>query len=288
MQGLVNLDNRTVVEVRGVDAGELLQGIITNDINSVDGQNALYAGLLTPQGKLLFDFFLLRHDERFLIDLDKSLAEDFCKRLIFYRLRAAVEIENRPDLGVAALWTDQAVEKTEGMVFSDPRMEKAGSRVILPIGNLPAMDEASLGSWHAHRIACGLPEGGADFTYGNCFPHDIGMDQLNGISFQKGCYVGQEVVSRMQHRGTARKRPMIVQSENTLPASPANVVADGVTLGRLGSVSGNLGLAEIRLDRAAAALEKSATGFMIEETKIRLFRPHWSSYGEDFEAFPVD
>ena len=215
MSELIRLENRSVIEVSGPDAHDFLQGILTNDIDGVEGNKAIYAGLLTPQGKLLFDFIVVKQEETYFFDVDADLVADLVKRLMFYKLRADVEIAI---LGMAALCAD--IDGTlnpadNAISYTDPRIDKMGSRIMM---FEPADGSCSSNpdKWLAHRIECGIPEAGLDFIHGNCFPHDIAMDQLNGIGFSKGCYVGQEVVSRMQHRGTARKRPMIVRSKEKL------------------------------------------------------------------------
>ena len=282
MTELIRLKNRSVIEVSGPDAHDFLQGILTNDIEGVHGGKAIYAGLLTPQGKLLFDFIIVKKDETFFFDVDGEQLADLVKRLMFYKLRADVEIAI---LGQAAICVriDGKISAMENAVgYADPRFNKLASRTILfePTSN-ECLNDAE--KWLEHRIELGLPEAEADFTYGSCFPHDIAMDQLNGIGFSKGCYVGQEVVSRMQHRGTARKRPMIIQASEKLPTEPANIEAEGALMGPLGSILGKNGLAQIRLDRAAKALENGKT-FNVGNIKVQVITPPWAQYGEQFKT----
>ena len=284
MSELISSGNRSIVEVSGPEARDFLQGIITNDIAKTDGADAIYAGLLTPQGKLLFDFMILKHKDHYLLDVDKSIAADLVKRLMFYKLRANVEIT--PVDQASVCWTaDRSSPETEASIsYVDPRSDKAGSRHIFLQSPQNKPCQTTPEKWLAHRIANGLPESPHDFTYGAAFPHDIGMDQLNGIGFQKGCYVGQEVVSRIQHRGTARKRPMILVATDDLPGSPAKVEANGAGVGLLGSSFGRLGLAEIRLDRAEKALNEGKT-FTVGTSQVQILKPQWATYGEAFAIY---
>ncbi len=251
------LATRGILRVRGVDARKYLQGLISNDIGKAQGDNAIHAGLLSPQGKILFDFFVVPEGDGFLIDVARDKAGELLNRLLFYRLRAQVEVEPEPFLTVAAAWGG-APERPQGaVVYADPRLPELGSRLLLPKDNALAdlgCETAGENDYHALRIKLGVPEGGRDFGFGDAFPHEALFDQLNGVDFAKGCYVGQEVVSRMEHRGTARKRIVPVEGEAPLPAPGASVEAGGLPIGTLGSVSGASGLALIRLDRAEDAL----------------------------------
>jgi folate-binding protein YgfZ len=251
------LEGRAVLRVGGPDAGKFLQGLITNDIGKAHDSAAIHAGLLSPQGKILFDFFVVPDGDGFLIDVALATADDLLKRLGFYRLRAQVEIEAKPESRVAAAWGGTPRPLTGAVVFADPRLPELGQRMILPkataIADLDCV-AAPEGDYDSLRITLGVPEGGRDYAFGDAFPHEALFDQLNGVDFAKGCYVGQEVVSRMEHRGTARKRIVPVVGEAQLPASGTSVKADGAVIGALGSVCGDAGLALIRLDRAEQAL----------------------------------
>ena len=281
MTELIRLENRGVIEVKGADARDFLQGIITNDIAGADEGRAIYAGLLTPQGKLLFDFFLFAEGTRYLIDVDSVLAGDLLKRLLFYRLRAAVEIQELKQAFICVDLAGQTKATDYPLSYQDPRLKEAGRRLFF-LESENASCEVAPEKWQAHRLALGLPEGGLDYHYGDCFPHDIAMDQLNGIGFSKGCYVGQEVVSRMRHRGTARKRPMIICAEQELTRSDIRIEIDGAKIGQIGSVYGKRALAEIRLDRAEKAMNEGKS-FTIAGEKIQILRPFWADYGKEFD-----
>ncbi len=274
------LSDRGVVGVSGADAEKLLQGLITNDVPAQSG-HATYAGLLTPQGKIQFDFFVLRTDDGFLIDVARDKAADLAKRLTIYRLRSKADIADRSDaLAVRAYWDDVDPRAADGVHFyRDPRLPQMRWRAISPAEDTPVTTAQSAGeqAYHAHRIALGVPEGGRDYVFGDTFPHEALFDQLHGVSFTKGCYVGQEIVSRMQHRGTARKRIVPVTGEGDLPASGTDVTAGDVVIGTLGSTAGRDGLALVRLDRAAEFKAKGVS-LTAGSVPIALRKPAFATF----------
>lgn len=254
---VAQLTDRALVRVGGEGAKSFLQGMITNDINKVGGDIAVHAGLLAPQGKVLFDFFVLSDGDGYLLDCARAQAAALVQRLTFYKLRAKVEIVEEPTLAVFASWGDSAPMPPAGArSFTDPRLAALGYRIFLPKTAGAGSRGCALVSeneYHARRIALGVPEGGRDYAFGDTFPHEAMFDQLAGVDFNKGCFIGQEVVSRMQHRGTARKRVVGIEGEGELPPSGTDIVAGAVRIGTLGSVNGVLGLALLRLDRAEEA-----------------------------------
>ncbi len=257
------LPDRSVLSVAGEDAASFLHGLATNDIEHLEVGQARFAALLTPQGKILFDFFIYRMPAEagasFLIDCPSASAADLLKRLGFYRLRAKVTIAYASsDQAVAACWEGEP-ERVDGFVFADPRDARLGSRAILPRAAAMALGTPRLDDYEAHRIAVGAPKGGVDFAYGDAFPHDVNMDLLNGVDFEKGCYVGQEVVSRMRHRGGVRKRIVKVTLAAAGPAAGTPVLAGETAVGALGSLVGADGLALVRIDRLAEAKEQGKT-----------------------------
>ena len=286
------LDDRGVVSVRGPDAKKLLQGIITNDMDLLNTQDGLFVGLLSPQGKVLFDFFISRDPpiaepeashENFLIDVALDQAPVLVRRLTLYKLRAQVTISDESEqLNVLAMWgSDPCFICLLG--YTDPRLAALGLRGIgkkqFVADDMSCSNgtTASSEDYHAHRIALGVPEGGRDYAFGDAFPHEALFDQLHGVSFTKGCYVGQEIVARMEHRGTARKRIVPVDAEGPLPAPGTDIKAGEVTIGSLGSSSGSHGLALLRLDRVADFSAKSlplTAGDVTLNVKI----PAWATF----------
>ena len=259
------LADRGVVKVSGEDARRFLDGLVTTNIELVQPGIARFGALLTPQGKIIADFLIteasIGQGGGFLLDCPKALAQQLSDRLGFYKLRAKVAVENLSDsLGVLAVWDGEPSLKPD-LTFADPRHDKIGWRILVP-QDLATKAAAALGAtvsdvaiYEAHRIACGVPRGGTDFVYGDAFPHEANMDRLNGVDFDKGCYVGQEVVSRMEHRGTARTRIVRMRLDGSTPEVGAAVVAGDKSLGTMGSSAAGLGLALLRTDRTSDALD---------------------------------
>ncbi|MGE5259607.1 MAG: YgfZ/GcvT domain-containing protein [Actinomycetota bacterium] len=274
------LADRAVLRVTGTDARKFLQGMLTNDVGKLADGQAMYAGLLAPQGKILFELFVVAAKEDFLIDVAKDRLAELIKRLGFYRLRSKVEMKEEPDLAVAAVWGGSPRLPDGAIAYPDPRLATLGLRALLPGGtNLSelACTSAAEADYHAMRIKLGVPEGGRDYSFGDTFPHEALFDQLNGVDFKKGCYVGQELVSRMEHRGLARKRIVPIEGEAELPPSGTQVTAGGVPIGTIGSSSGTSGLALIRLDRAEEALAKGSE-LKVGEVKITLRQPEFARF----------
>ncbi|MET0841983.1 MAG: folate-binding protein [Methyloceanibacter sp.] len=274
------LPSRAVLKIGGADAHKFLQGLVTNDIGKVHGADAVHAGLLSPQGKVLFDFFLVAEGDGFLADVAREQEEELLKRLGFYRLRAAVEIAADPSRQVAACWGGKPAEPSGAILYADPRLPALGYRAFLTRGSGPSAlgcEAASEQDYHAFRIGLGVPEGGKDYVFGDAFPHEALFDQLHGVDFEKGCFVGQEVVSRMEHRGTARKRVVAVEGTAPLPAPGTRIEAAGAAIGTLGSVAGTSGLALIRLDRAEDALARGET-LAAGGVGIALRRPAFANF----------
>jgi tRNA-modifying protein YgfZ len=321
-----HLTDRAVLHITGEDALGFLDGLVTCDMNKLMPR---FGALLSPQGKILFDFIIHRAETGFYIDCAKNIAADFVKRLGFYKLRAKVDVKDvSGELGVYVEWGTQDLPLSRPVghplpqgerditATTDPRLEALGIRcvellsnpssvpsghllptyieytqyrhVLISISGIPDMDRekgrtaACETNYHAHRIALGVPEGGKDFAFGEAFPHEVLMDQLNGVDFKKGCYVGQEVVSRMQHRGTARTRMMqVVLSEAVDFDLPAPILAGGKAMGELRTVSDLHGLALVRIDRVSEAME-AGLQLMVADKIIHIKKPNFADF-----TFPV-
>lgn len=275
------LPDRGVVKLAGEDARGFLNNLITSDIEDLAPGYARFGALLTPQGKIVADFLVTEapagHGGGLLIDCPRELAKPLATKLGFYKLRAKVTVENLSDgLGVLAVWDGEPTLKPD-LTYADPRSPALGFRIMVP-AELAEKTAALLGAelvdepaYEAHRIACGVPRGGIDFAYGDAFPHESNMDRLSGVDFDKGCYIGQEVVSRMQHRGTARTRIVPVTIDGTLIAG-TEIRAGDKPIGTMGSSAGHHGLALIRTDRAVDALDAGAA-LMAGELAITLTDP---------------
>jgi folate-binding protein YgfZ len=274
------LPDRAAVRVEGPEARGFLQGLVTSDMDEVGPGRARHAALLTPQGKILFEFMVAESGpDSVLLDVARDKASELAKRLGFYKLRARVEIREAGDLGIAAGW--DGAPQGPGTVFPDPRLAALGFRVIAPAEALeawlgsPAVEAVEAAAYDAHRISLGVPEGGRDFPLGDSFPHEADMDQLGGVDFDKGCFVGQEVVSRMQHRGTARRRVVPVLIEGPAPAPGTEVTAGGRAVGVMGSAMVGRGLAMLRLDRVADA---PGEPLQAGGARLRVLRPGWARF----------
>lgn len=254
------LIDRGVIRVSGEDARDFLQNLVTNDLDPVVPGQAGYGALLTPQGKIICDFFIVALSPEdgggFLLDCPLLLTADLMKRLKLYKLRAKVALEDLTDSSAVLASADGApLPAGAGIVYDDPRLPALGQRAIVDAEGIEALVSAEPEAYHARRIALGVPAGGRDFPYGDSFPHEALLDQLGGVSFKKGCYIGQEVVSRMQHRGTARTRVVpIVFDDGTATETGAEASAGGKVLGTIGSSTNGRALAMLRLDRLADAL----------------------------------
>jgi folate-binding protein YgfZ len=258
------LPDRGVVKVSGDDARNFLNGLVTTDMTLLRPGLGRFGALLTPQGKITVDFLVTEapagHGGGFLLDCPRALAQSLAGKLGFYKLRAKVAVENLSDsLGVLAAWDGDLAMKPD-LAFADPRHAALGWRILVPeqlaqkVADLIGAELVDSTAYDAHRIASGVPRGGLDFMYGDAFPHETNMDRLHGIDFDKGCYVGQEVVSRMQHRGTARTRTVRIVLEDFSPEPGTAILAGEKMIGTIGSTAGHNGLALIRTDRAADAL----------------------------------
>jgi folate-binding protein YgfZ len=248
---------RAVLALAGLETEHFLQSLVTADVTGMAEGEARYAGLLTPQGKILFDFFIVRAGDTYLLDCAASQIEPLEKRLKFYRLRAKITIAARPDLEVGV-----APEKPEGILaYLDPRSSQIGWRLLADAGKLPKGT-----GYDAARIALGLADSDGDIGSSQLFPHEANFDQLGAVSFTKGCYVGQEVVSRMQHRSTARSRILPVQFEADVEGS--EICSDAKIIGTVLSKAGKLALALVRIDR----LDEATSPLLTDGVTTRVLR----------------
>jgi folate-binding protein YgfZ len=250
------LADRGVLRVGGPQCETFLQDLVTNDVTKLAPGEARYAALLTPQGKILFDMMLVAIEDdgarTFLIDCPRAQAVDLAKRLGFYKLRARVIIEDRSEDIAVLAYFDAAPSSAPGIVVRDPRSDSLGYRAYVPRQQASAaLPDESL--YDARRIDAGVPKGGVDFIYGDAFPHEANFDRIHGVDLTKGCYIGQEVVSRMQHRGTARKRVVKVAFAGDAPLPGAEIKAGEILIGTMGSSAGDHGLATVRIDRLEEA-----------------------------------
>jgi tRNA-modifying protein YgfZ len=297
------LSDRGVVKVAGDVARKFLNGLITADLARVAPGKARFAALLTPQGKIIADFIVTEADAAvgggFFLDCPRALALTVVERLNFYKLRAKVIVEDLSEtLGIVATWNSAAIPARSALqapdggrwtCYSDPRLPELGARCMVP-PHAAARAAAEFGAalveaaeYEMHRIRLGVPRGGMDFSYGDAFPHETDMDELAGLDLDKGCFVGQEVVSRMAHRGTVRTRVVPVIFDGPPPEAGLAVTAGDKNVGLMGSALNGRGLAALRLDRVEEALTielpLSAGGI-----ELKPLKPHWARFPFPGEA----
>jgi folate-binding protein YgfZ len=289
------LPDRSVVKFAGDDARAFLNSLFTANISTLTADESRYSALLTAQGKLIVDAFVSQapteKGEGFYFDTPASQFQTFLGKMKGYNLRKKYVVEDLTGkLGIMAVW-DGAATTAKYPCHTDPRLAAIGQRIMLPPGEAAAV-AAEIGAefvppeqFEAHRIALGIPRGDLDFVYGDAFPHEADMDQLHGIDFKKGCFVGQEVVQRMERRNTARTRVVSVTFDGAAPSAGAEVVAGEKSVGTIGSTVDGRGLALLRLDRAEDAL---AAGQPLKagDVTLHLVKPDWVQFPFPGEAKP--
>ena len=294
--GYVVLAERGLVSLRGDDARGLLQGVISTDIERVTPATASYGALLTPQGKYLFDFVIVQMGDALLLDTERARAGDLLRRLLMYRLRAKVEIADRSDeLEVAAVLGDDLAARLDlpaqpgaarplkdGIVLIDPRLAQLGGRAVLPRGHSAATLEEigfaalSPAAYEQARLALGVPDG-RDLVVDRSTLLESGFEELHGVDFKKGCFVGQELTARMKYRGLVRKRLMPVAFEGPPPAPGTPIRLDGKDAGEMRSGQDGRGIALLRLEQVARAAEGRGP-LLADATEVIPHKPDWARF----------
>jgi folate-binding protein YgfZ len=267
---IVSLPHRASILVTGHEAEDFLQNILTLDLQTLQLGEARPGALLTPQGKILFDFLISRTDAGFRLDCRMNIASDFARRLLMYRLRAKVDIAVQDESLVAVSWGEES-----GSSFLFDR--RFGDGDVRRSYDAEMAAPAALEAWTALRVSRGVAESGSDYELSDAFPHDVLLDQNGGVGFKKGCYVGQEVVSRMQHRGTARRRMLIALGDAPLPPPGTPITAEGRLIGSMGSAAGQQGLALVRIDKVADAVTRGVP-ILADDVSLRLSIPSWARF----------
>ena len=283
------LPDRGILAVSGPDRRGFLQGLVSNDVEKLAAGRAVYAALLTAQGKYLHDFIMVEQGEAIWLDSEAARLADLRRRLSMYRLRAKVEIAESPEFGVAAIVGEDALSALGlpnergavrpwggGVALVDPRLAELGARAILPREALrPAMTAAGLAetdfaAYDRHRLALGVPDGSRDLVPEKSILLESGFDELNGVDWQKGCYVGQELTARTKYRGLIKKRLFPVHIEGVAPAPGTIVRLDGKDAGEMRSARDGIGLALLRLEAASENRRLTA-----DEATLSPIRPDW-------------
>ncbi len=291
------LEERGLLAVSGSDARAFLQGLITNDVDRVTPERAIYAALLTPQGKFLYDFFVAELGGRLVLDCEGARLAELERRLTLYRLRADVVLEDLgPGWRVAALIgagalgplglelePGRAIALGHGIAFTDPRLAAIGGRAILPSGSAAAILEgqgltrAEAADYDRARLAAGLPDGSRDMIVEKATLLESGFDELAGVDFNKGCFVGQELTARVKYRGLVRKRLMPVAVEGPLPAPGTPIMAGERRAGELRSGRDGTAIALLRLDEIERAKESGAP-LTAGEARVSPLKPDWAEF----------
>ncbi|MET0940540.1 MAG: folate-binding protein YgfZ [Mesorhizobium sp.] len=281
---VVHLPDRALVAVSGPEAEHFLQNIITTDLDALTEGIARPGALLSPQGKILFDFLISRAGpDAFFLECRSDVADDFIRRLTLYKLRAKVEIAKQDQSFISVSWKSESgashSESTSSQSDSSSVRDQRfpADSAVERIYGLKPRTTGEEGEWHDLRVAYGIAESGADYALGEAFPHDVLLEQLGGVGLRKGCYVGQEVVSRMQHRGTARRRVLLVKADGPLPSSGTDITANGRSVGTLGTVAGNRGLAIARIDRVKDAMD-GGIPLLADGLPVELSIPPWATF----------
>jgi len=243
MTRLTELPRRGVIAVEGEDRVDFLQGLVSNDVTTVTPDTAVWAALLTPQGKWLADFFVLADGDRLLLDCERAQMPMLIQRLTRFRLRAKVQVRSEDAWRVYAAW--DGAPDCDAIAAPDPRLPQAGWRV-LSAGSLPV--NATPADWDLHRIRLGLPDGSRDLEADKSVLLEAGFDELLGVSWTKGCYMGQELTARTKYRGLLKRRLVPVAIEGPLPPPGTPVLRDGAEVGSMRSGLADQGLAVLRLE----------------------------------------
>lgn len=289
------LPHRALIAVSGEDRATFLQGLVSNDVTHAGESRAIWSAFLTPQGRFLHEFFLAERAGVLLLEAEAARRADLTRRLSMYKLRSKVAVAAQEGWSVYALWGDgaapalglagqpgAAIAFAGGLAFVDPRLAEAGLRAWLPADGAAALAAAgfapgTFAEWDAARIALGLPDGSRDLVPEKSILLENGFDELQGVDWQKGCYMGQELTARTKYRGLVRKRLMPVTIEGPAPAPGTAIMLDGAEAGEMRSASGANGLALIRLEQFAKAIAGNGA-LTAGEARLRPHRPAWAIF----------
>ncbi|MBP2299525.1 CAF17-like 4Fe-4S cluster assembly/insertion protein YgfZ [Azospirillum picis] len=291
--GYTVLERRSVVAVSGDDRASFLQGLVSNDVLRVTGERAAYALFLTPQGKFLHDFMMVESEGALLLDPETDRRADLLRRLKMYKLRSKVTLEDRADsLTVIAAFGDGAAAAlglpaeagaarpfAGGIAFMDPRLPELGCRLFLPPEGVAALEEAGLtrldpADYDRLRLELGVPDGGSDLIPEKSIPLESRMDALNAISWDKGCYMGQELTARTKYRALIKKKLFPVTFPGPAPEAGTPVTLDGKEAGQVGSGRDGAALALLRLEEVRRAGE-TGQPLLAGSTVLTVRVPSW-------------
>jgi folate-binding protein YgfZ len=291
------LPDRGILEISGVDRVMFLQGLVSNDVRKVGPNRAIYAALLTPQGKYLHDFFLVQQGETILLEGARARLPDLLRRLSLFKLRAKVALADVSDrYSVAVAFGEGSVQKLglsgdpgaaapfgDGIALTDPRLAELGARVLLPhTDRLRALETAGLSradpeDYDRMRLSLGVPDGSRDLAIEKAILLEAGFDELNGVDWDKGCYMGQELTARTKYRALIKKRLMPVKVEGPLPEAGTVVKVGDAEAGEIRTGRGELALALLRLDAVEEAARLGAP-LVAGAARVTPIKPGWARF----------
>jgi folate-binding protein YgfZ len=246
--GLISLPNRGVLRLSGPDRIGFLQGLVSNNVESAATDNAVYACMLTPQGKFLHDFFLIEDGESLLIECEGDRRDDLLRRLKMYKLRAKIDLADESEAFSSWAAPEMPRPGLGAVVYRDPRLPALGYRLLLPREFHPDLGGAPFDDYNRLRIALAVPDGSGDMEVGKAILLENNVDLLHGVAWDKGCYTGQELTARTHYRGLVKKRLAPVRIVGPAPSTGTPIIENGVEIGEMRSSRGNLGLALLKLD----------------------------------------
>jgi folate-binding protein YgfZ len=287
----VVLEDRGILAVSGPDRRAFLQGLVSNDVEKIAADRAIYAALLTAQGKYLHDFIMVAAGDAIWLDAEAGRLADLRRRLSMYRLRAKVTLDELPDLAVAAVFGDGVCGVLDlpeqpgaarpfagGVALVDPRLMALGARVILPREDIretliaAGIAEADFAAYDRHRLALGIPDGSRDLIVEKSILLESGFDELNGVDWQKGCYIGQELTARTKYRGLIKKRLFPVRIDGPAPTPGTILSLDGKEAGEMRSSRDGTGLALLRRDAVVEGQPLAAEGATLTPMQLEWMR----------------
>jgi folate-binding protein YgfZ len=291
------LDDRGVLEIAGADRKAFLQGLVSNDVQKLSPGRALYAAFLTPQGKYLHDFFLVERGEAILLEGERARLPDLLRRLSMFKLRAKVALADASDkYSIAVAFGHDAGASLGlpadlgfaasfggGIAYVDPRLPELGARLILPrTAETQALDAAGLApaepaDYDRLRLSLGVPDGSRDLAVEKAILLEAGFEELHGVDWDKGCYMGQELTARTKYRALIRKRLMPVKVEGPLPQPGTPVTLDGQEAGEIRSGRDTLALALLRLEMVDEAAKNGAP-LVAGGARVIPTKPAWARF----------
>lgn len=295
----IPLENRGLIKIDGPDARDYLQGLVSQDMTRVSPTHAVYSAFLTPQGKFLYDFFCCEIDGALMLDCEAERRSDFFKRLSMYKLRSDVTLSDvtadhqvfavLDDLSALGLGNErgQSTPFGGGAAYVDPRLAAMGARVVLPTGSTALQDAGqtpgTVEDYEFVRITQGLADGSRDMAVDKALLLENGFEELDGVSFTKGCFMGQELTARTRYRGLVKKRLLPVAIDGPVPAAGSTLEVDGREVGEMRTSIGNAGLALIRLDQL-----HDGASFTCGDTTLTPNIPDWLVFQEKDKSGDVN